>query len=338
MNFDRAKELVSNFDKQVLVVGDVMLDRFVRGSVGRFSPEAPSCPVLDQTETETMLGGAGNVATNLAHLGAKCVRLVGLSGYDTIGQELNWHMQQAEENIDNQLVRCGNRPTTVKTRFVAHDDRHLLRHDVETTEPGTDQDQKMLLNRVRDMARICQGIIVEDYDKGTITRDVMGAIMDIAAGQNIPVFIDPKKNHWEHFRDAEVVKPNLDEAFAAMGRPDQVGCPECSIEEAGQWLLRYTRAKAVIITRGEEGMSLFERDADGTGIAWALPTPVEVVDVSGAGDTTMATLTLARLAGASWLEAMDLANTAAGIAVGKPGTSTVSAEELLSRFGGEENA
>ncbi len=326
MNAERAQELVSNFDKQVLVIGDVMLDRFVRGSVNRFSPEAPSCPVLEQDSEMRMLGGAGNAANNLAALGAKCVRLVGLIGHDSDGQELRWILTKETDGIDDQLVRT-LRPTTVKTRFVSQDDRHLLRCDNEETEPASEQDQKALLNKIRDMARICAGIVIEDYDKGVITRDTVRAIMDIARSQNIPVFVDPKKNHWEHFQGAEVVKPNLVEAYAAMGKKVD-GCPECGLEDLGEQLLHYTRAKAVIITRAAEGMSLF----DGTDIAWVEPKPVEVVDVSGAGDTTMATLTLARLAGASWMEAMELANNAAGIAVGKPGTSTVTAEELVSSF------
>ena len=331
MNAERARELVGNFDKQVLVIGDVMLDRFVRGSVNRFSPEAPSCPVLEQDSAVRMLGGAGNAAANFTSLGAKCVRLVGMRGHDPDGQELRLVLSETE-GIDDQLVRT-TRPTTVKTRFVSQDDRHLLRCDHEDAAPASEQDQKFLLMKIRDMARICAGIVIEDYDKGVITRDTIRAIMDIARANSIPVFVDPKKNHWEHFQGAELVKPNLVEAYAAMGKKSE-DCPECELEELGEQLLRYTRAKAVVITRGVDGMSLF----DGTGIAWVEPEPVEVVDVSGAGDTTMATLTLARLAGASWLEAMELANTAAGVAVGKRGTATVSAEELLSRFGGNENA
>lgn len=324
MNPDRAREIVGNFDKQVLVIGDVMLDRWISGSVKRFSPEAPSCPVLDGQAKTSMLGGAGNVAINLNRFGAKCVRLVGYCGDDPAGKELRWILQNCKQ-IDDQLIVCAWRITTEKTRYLS-DGRHLLRHDVETTEPPSEQYQKQLLNNVRDMARICAGIVVADYDKGVITQGTIRAIFDIAKVHGIPVFIDPKKDHWEHFRGAEVVKPNEVEAYAALG----IKPGSCPVEDVGDRLLKYTRAKAVIITRGAAGMVLFEKGGE---CGKSIPTPVKVVDVSGAGDTAMAALALARIAGATWGEAMELANTASGIAVTKPGTSTVPKDELLSRYG-----
>jgi D-beta-D-heptose 7-phosphate kinase/D-beta-D-heptose 1-phosphate adenosyltransferase len=335
MNQDRAKELVSNFDKQVLVVGDIMLDKFIWGDVKRFSPEAPSCPVFDYSHEERMLGGAGNVASNLDALGAKCVRLTGIVGYDAEGREVR-HMLRQGNNIDDQLQWSG-RPTTVKIRFVSQDDRHLLRYDREVIDPLRDVNQKILLAKVRELVRVVSGVVIEDYGKGVLGGETIARIISMAEERGIPVFVDPKTDHWEYFNGVEMVKPNLVEAYAALGK-NSSGCPECSLEDVGESLLKYTRAKAVVITRGEDGMSVFDSEDEGTGIAWAEPLPVDVVDVSGAGDTTMATLTLARLAGASWLEAMDLANAAAGVVVGKRGTATVTAAELLSRFEGDENA
>ena len=346
MNSARAHEIVGNFFKQVLVVGDVMLDRFIRGDVNRFSPEAPSCPVLDLACEETMLGGAGNAATNLGALGAKCVRLVGLVGYDDPGAEifrmLQGHSQilsgahgtkpfREESPVDNNLVRAPGRPTTTKTRFVSHaDDVHLLRVDQEDTSPASKRLFESLSHQIRQWSSVVSGIVVEDYGKGVVTPDLLRLVLMLGEERNIPVFIDPKKDHWEHFRGAEVVKPNEVEAYAALG----IKPGSCPIEDVGDRLLKYTRAKAVIITRGQEGMSLFTQDGE---CITAVPDPVESVDVSGAGDTAMSALSLSRIAGATWEEAMELANTASGIAVTKPGTSTVSKDELLSRYG-EENA
>jgi len=336
MRIDRALELVNNFDKQILVIGDVMLDKFVYGYVHRFSPEFPSCVVLDHFQEDLMLGGAGNSAANLIALGAKCVRLCGLVGYDTEGQKLRWMLQNEYSGIDDQLQKT-KRPTTVKTRFVSQDGNHLLRYDKEDITPSNGLEQKLMLEKVKDMIRIVSAVIVEDYDKGSITRDSIRSIMNMANLKGIPVFVDPKSSHWEHFRGAEVITPNVAEAYGALGRkPPREGeiSVEYSVEEVGKTLLKYTRANAVIITRGKDGMSLF--DGDGSR-AWALPEPTTVVDVSGAGDTAMAALTLARVAGASWLESMELANIAAGISVSKRGTATVNVEELLLKIRRNEN-
>lgn len=326
MNPERASELLSNFSKQVLVVGDVMLDRFIRGEVKRFSPEAPSCAVLSFTSQTSMLGGAGNAAANLGKLGAKCVRLVGLIGYDDGGRDLKRLMRGDTGPVDNQLCSSINRLTTIKTRFVSQADGvHLLREDRETVRPLDDAEQNTLLNTIERWSPVVSGIVVADYGKGVVTPSLLRKVFSIGLKSNIPVFIDPKKTHWEHFKGAELVKPNLSEAYVALGLRDG----SCSVEELGEKLLKFTRAKAVIITRGSDGMSLFTEDE----MVWSLPTPTKVVDVSGAGDTAMATLALARMAGATWVEAMDLANMASGIAVGTSGTATVSAEELLNKYG-----
>jgi D-beta-D-heptose 7-phosphate kinase/D-beta-D-heptose 1-phosphate adenosyltransferase len=282
-----------------------------------------------------MLGGAGNAAANLGALGAKCVRLVGLVGYDEHGRDIELLMRDALRNeqspVDNQLVKSPTRTTTAKTRFVSRaDDVHLLRFDREEALPASKREFESLSHPIRQWSSVVSAIVVEDYGKGVVTPDLLRLVSMLGEERNVPVFIDPKKYHWEHFRGAEVVKPNEVEAYAALGlKPGS-----CPIEDVGDRLLKYTRAKAVIITRGAAGMVLFEKDGE---CGKSIPNPVNAVDVSGAGDTAMSALTLARVAGATWAEAMDLANTASGIAVTKPGTATVSAEELLSRYG-EENA
>lgn len=337
MNRARVQELLSSFEsKQVLVIGDVMLDTFVWGNVNRFSPEAPSCPVLDFDHEELMLGGAGNVATNLSALGAKCVRLVGLVGYDDYGREIERLIQRQMSpdvispsgSVDNNLVKSSDRKTTSKIRFVSQEDAvHLLRFDHEETTPACDREQDSLLYEAKRWLNVVSGVVIEDYGKGVVTREVIRDLMAAAKERNIPVFVDPKKDHWEHYQGAELVKPNKSEAYAALGLKGV----EDETSDVGDRLLKYTRAKAVAVTLGSEGIMLFEEGKKAT-LSVTRPD-ITAVDVSGAGDTTMAALTLARLAGADWREAMNLANTAAGIAVGKRGTSTVTADELLTKYG-----
>jgi rfaE bifunctional protein kinase chain/domain len=326
MNRERVSELMSNFSKQVLVVGDVMLDRFVYGDVDRFSPEAPSCRVLSFANEATMLGGAGNSARNLGTLGAKCVRLTGVIGHDDGGRDIKRLLNADTGAIDNVLVHSPTRATTLKTRFVSQADGvHLLRSDRETIRPLDDAEQSNLFHAINQWSSVVAGIVVADYGKGVVTPSLLRLVSSIGLERNIPIFIDPKKTHWEHFKGVELVKPNLEEAYNALGLREGT----CSVDELGERLLKFTRAKAVIITRGSDGMSLFTEDE----MVWSSPAPTKVIDVSGAGDTAMSALALARMAGATWAEAMELANMAAGIAVGKSGTATVSAEEILNKYG-----
>jgi D-beta-D-heptose 7-phosphate kinase/D-beta-D-heptose 1-phosphate adenosyltransferase len=318
----RVEELTGNFDKRFLVVGDVMLDRFVWGNVERFSPEAAACPVLEFERETKMLGGAGNVATNLLALGASSVCLTGLVGRDRDGYELQHRIGYGK--IEDLLLIL-DRPTTTKTRFVA-EDKHLLRFDRETLEPASESETKVILERISSRMQDVDAIIVQDYAKGAVTPFLIRELMKLAAENNTPVFVDPKSDLWPFFKGAALVKPNLPEAMSAFGVVGKEH--EGLVERWGRSMLKYTRAGAVVVTRGRDGMSLFTKEEE----AWAVPQPVDVVDVSGAGDTTMSTLVLSRLAGATWVEAMELANVAAGVAVGKRGTSTVTTDELLDRY------
>ncbi len=305
-----------------------MLDQFVQVRVDRFSPESPTCPVLDfQSETK-MLGGAGNVATNLVALGACAVRLLGLIGHDSSGRELSDLVRQSKV-ADHLFSVCG-RPTTTKVRYITGD-KHLMRFDRETTKPADEFDTAILLNEIHKWAwKKIDGIVLQDYAKGVVTPYLIRALMDAAKENDVPVFVDPKSEHWQHFRGAALVKPNLPEIRTAFGVSEESAN---TAEFLGRSMLQYTRAEAVVVTRGRDGMSLFTEDEE----AWIIPNSIEVVDVSGAGDTSMAALVLCRLAGASWVEALELANAAAGIAVGKRGTSIVTADELLNKFPEEEN-
>jgi D-beta-D-heptose 7-phosphate kinase/D-beta-D-heptose 1-phosphate adenosyltransferase len=328
----RVEELTGNFNKRLLVVGDVMLDRFVWGSVERFSPEAAACPVLDFESEMKMLGGAGNVATNLVSMGADAVHLTGLVGRDPEGRQLQ---RLAGDGEIHEMMLMGERPTTTKTRYVA-EDKHLLRFDREETHPIEEWEAEILLERIQIWkmggcrsqiaGEPVDAIVIQDYAKGAVTPFLVRELMKMADASNIPVFVDPKSDLWPFFQGAALVKPNLPEAMSAFGVVGKEH--EGLVERWGRSMLKYTRAEAVVVTRGKDGMSLFTEDVE----AWAVPQPVDVVDVSGAGDTSMATLVLSRLAGATWVEAMSLANAAAGIAVGKRGTSTVTTDELLDRY------
>jgi D-beta-D-heptose 7-phosphate kinase/D-beta-D-heptose 1-phosphate adenosyltransferase len=290
--------------------------------VERFSPEAAACPVLEFERETKMLGGAGNVATNLLALGASSVCLTGLVGRDRDGYELQHRIGYGK--IEDLLLIL-DRPTTTKTRFVA-EDKHLLRFDRETLEPASESETKVILERISSRMQDVDAIIVQDYAKGAVTPFLVRELMKLAAESNTPVFIDPKSDLWPFFKGAALVKPNLPDAMSAFGVVGKEH--EGLVERWGRSMLKYTRAGAVVVTRGRDGMSLFTKEEE----AWAVPQPVDVVDVSGAGDTTMATLVLSRLAGATWVEAMELANVAAGVAVGKRGTSTVTTDELLDRY------
>lgn len=318
---ERAAELTSRFDKHLLVIGDVMLDRFVWGSVGRNSPEAPACEVLRYDSQESMLGGAGNVAANLGALGAHA-QLVGLFGDDRNGDDLQGLIHHVAKQgwLSGKLLHSA-RPTTTKTRYVAGT-THLLRVDSESTSDCEDSEADGLLEGIHwpDV----DGIIVQDYAKGVVTPYLINSLMELARLHIKPVFVDPKSEHWELFKGASLVKSNLIEARSAYASGDG----RESVLELGQSLLQRTQAEAIVVTQGQDGMSLFSSKD-----AFREPScAVEVVDVSGAGDTSMAALVLSRLAGASWAESLELANAAAGIAVGKRGTSTVTTDELLESF------
>jgi D-beta-D-heptose 7-phosphate kinase/D-beta-D-heptose 1-phosphate adenosyltransferase len=206
---------------------------------------------------------------------------------------------------------------------------HILRFDKEDTSPADEREQESILREADKWWNVVSALVIADYGKGVFSGRFLIRLMSAARDRGIPIFVDPKKDHWEHFKGCSVVKPNLQEAYKALGL--KVG--DEHIDNIGAKLLLLTRAEAVAITQGDQGISLYSHREN----IHSKARPVTAVDVSGAGDTTMAALTLARIAGASWQEALTLANTAAEIAVMKPGTSTVSADELLSKYG-EENA
>jgi D-beta-D-heptose 7-phosphate kinase/D-beta-D-heptose 1-phosphate adenosyltransferase len=317
---DRAGTLIRTFpERRLLIVGDVILDRYVWGRVDRISPEAP-VPVVQVTRESVMPGGAGNVARNVAALAGQ-VELVAVVGEDDTGQELTRLLADWKIGGTGLLTEPG-RPTTVKTRVIARA-QQVVRFDRELEEPLAPATVDRLLATVRGRAGHVEGVILQDYGKGVLIPDVLRALMSTCTEVGVPVFVDPKAEHWECYHGAELIKPNLREAEGVTGirvRNDD------DLARLGRGVLDRTGARTVAITRGESGISLFYQ----AGGADNVPTQAKAVaDATGAGDTAIATLTLAKLAGGSWVEAASLANAAAGVVVEVPGTASVGPDELL---------
>jgi D-beta-D-heptose 7-phosphate kinase / D-beta-D-heptose 1-phosphate adenosyltransferase len=313
-------ELVRRFtDARVLVLGDVMLDRYVSGNAGRLSPEAP-IPVLRPMSSRATLGGAANVALNVAMLGGH-VALVGVIGDDAAGAEVA-RLLAVSPGIAPYLVVATARPTTAKTRFLAGV-HQLLRLDEETTAPIDQATRATLLQRFAEALETADVVVLSDYAKGLLTDDVLRAVMARAGAMGRRVIADPKRIDFGAYRGATVLTPNEQEVRQGT-RID--AADDLEADRAGRLALDMTGGEAVVVTRSEKGLTLVRRDQP----ALHLPTRArEVADVSGAGDTLVAALAVALGAGASLPEASVLANITAGISVGKQGTATVSREELL---------
>jgi rfaE bifunctional protein kinase chain/domain len=307
--------------RSILVVGDLMIDEWIWGGVTRISPEAP-VPVVEVVNHSFTLGGAGNVANNLCALGAH-VEFVGTVGEDPFAADVR-RMLREERVDDTGVFAVGDRPTTRKTRIVAHN-QQVVRADWEVTSSLRAEDRKRVVACVRERAARCDAVILSDYAKGLISRDVVEAARACAL-----VLADPKPQNLPLFADVTCVAPNLHEASAATGisvGDPSTGAGQAALERAGRKLLDDLRCKYVVITLGEHGMSLFGHD----GARLDVPSVArKVFDVSGAGDTVVAVLALALAAGAPIERAMQLANYAAGAVVEKLGTATASAEEILS--------
>ena len=312
-------DIVRRFgEARVLVVGDVMLDRYVSGSAGRLSPEAP-IPVLRPTHSHATLGGAANVALNIATLGGQA-RLIGVAGADAAGAELDRLL--ACSRIATHLVTVPDRATTVKTRFMAGA-HQLLRLDEETTTALGPQAAQALLAKVEDALEPGDVVVLSDYAKGVLSDELLGGIIALAAERGATVIADPKRDDFRAYRGAAVLTPNEHEVRLAT-RID--AADDIDADRAGRAALAQIDGQAVLVTRSARGLTLVRRDAP----ALHLPTRArEVADVSGAGDTLVAALAVALAAGGSLPEASVLANITAGISVGKPGTATVSRDELL---------
>jgi rfaE bifunctional protein kinase chain/domain len=315
----RLEEILSGFtSSRVMVLGDLMLDHFLWGTVTRISPEAP-VPVVEVSDETTRLGGAANVARNIHTLGAQPV-LVGLVGDDLHGKTLLRAI--GEEGIDTRcVVTDPERGTTVKTRVVAHS-QQVVRADREDIRDVVGKTFQQILDGVNQEIDGVQALIISDYGKGVITAEILRQVLGLAKQRGKFVAVDPKESHFDLYRGVSMITPNQKEAGYAYGKAIT---DQASLKEVGQGMLQRFQLEALLITRGEEGMSLFEGD----GTLTHFPSMArEVYDVTGAGDTVVGSLTVARTAGASLKEAALISNHAAGIAVGDVGTTAVTFQEL----------
>ena len=303
---------------RVLVLGDVILDRYVIGTAGRLSPEAP-IPVLRPTRTHSTLGGAANVALNIASLGGKCT-LVGVIGEDAAGQEVLELLTKAP-GIDARLVVLAGRPTTAKTRFMVGS-HQLLRLDEETTEAIDTRTSANLLDIVGAALDQAEVIVLSDYAKGVLCDAVLADVIKLARKRGKLVIADPKRADFSAYRGVSLLTPNESEVSKAtwIDAADDKGA-----ERAGLATLAATEGEAVLVTRSFKGLTLVRRDLP----ILHMPTRArEVADVSGAGDTLVAALAIALAVGAELPEAAALANLTAGLSVAKQGTATVSRDEV----------
>jgi rfaE bifunctional protein kinase chain/domain len=326
----RARRILQTASRvPVLVVGDVMLDHFIWGDVGRISPEAP-VPVVDFIRESYMPGGAANVARNLTSLEVK-TELFGIIGQDDAAQKLSGLLRRYEIGCRGLLVNA-ERPTSLKTRIVAHK-QQVVRIDREARNGLAPSEVQRLLAGIEKKLASAGAVILGDYGKGVISQPFLDDLKTLSRKQGIWLSLDPKPTHKLDLTGFSLITPNRKEAFELAGLPDDTrnGDPikDASLLLVARQLLERFRPAILLITLGELGMLLCERDRP----PFHIPTLAqEVFDVSGAGDTVISVFTLAIVGGASPLEAAILANHAAGIVVGKVGTATVSPDELLASF------
>jgi rfaE bifunctional protein kinase chain/domain len=323
MRKSRVREITRAMRRsRIAVVGDIMLDRYIWGQVDRISPEAP-VPVVAVADMTVRPGGAANVAWNLVSLGIKAA-LAGVVGADSSAEELK-RLMRGKGLAEASLVTDPGRPTTEKIRIIAHS-QQVVRADFESGEPMREAVLRKLLAAVKAAVTGAKAVIVSDYGKGVVSSDVMDLVRELCRTKKVPFLIDPKEGHFSLYRGAFAVTPNKKEAGGFYNRKIR---SEADLDSVGGDLLRDLEAAAVLITRGEEGMTLYEK----RGQRRHFPARAsEVYDVTGAGDTVISVLAAGLAAGATVREAIELANAAAGIVIRELGTAVVRSEELEAAF------
>ncbi|NQT75565.1 MAG: D-glycero-beta-D-manno-heptose-7-phosphate kinase [Candidatus Omnitrophica bacterium] len=320
---DKFKKIISRFSKvRALVIGDLILDEFLWGDVSRISPEAP-VPVVWVRSESFMPGGAANVANNIYALGGK-VHLAGVVGTDERGRILTQELEKKGINVGG-IVIDGERPTTLKTRVIAHH-QQMVRIDKEKMD-GLDSGLiTQMIDYAKEIIDDIDAIIIEDYGKGVITPRLLKEILRLARRHKKIVIVDPKEEHFRYYKGVTAITPNHHEASKVTGIKVK---DNDSLINIGNALLNKLKCEAVLMTLGENGMQLFEKKGRITHI----PTVAQdVFDVSGAGDTVIGTFTLALAAGAGMIDAARISNFAAGAVVGKVGIAVVTQKELLSKI------
>lgn len=306
-------------EKKIIVFGDLMLDRYLWGNVTRISPEAP-VPIINIEDEEIRFGGAGNVANNLIGLGALPV-VVGVVGDDDWGKIFRSLLLE-RSLIDNGLVVDSQRPTTMKTRIIGNS-QHIARVDRERIFPINQNIQTKIINFITEIINDVEAVIIQDYNKGVVNANLIHEIIDQANRSGKTVTADPKFNNFWEFEGITVFKPNKKEAEEALAMKIQT---EEDLKTAGNKIIERLDGEAVLITRGNEGMALFEKKSQPT---FLKTRARKVADVSGAGDTVISTLTFALAAGCSMQEAVQLANYAAGLVCEEVGVVPVDGGKLV---------
>jgi len=323
INRSRATEILDRLrDRNVVVLGDVMLDEFVWGDVTRISPEAP-VPVVDVKRESVHLGGAANVLANLVSLGARG-SVIGVIGNDRAGDQISSGLRELNPHAEAHLIVDESRPSTTKTRIIAHS-QLVVRADRELRTPVNADVEQQIIAHLKDSVAHADALVISDYDKGVVTPRVLAEVLPFAH-ERIPVLIDPKLRNFDSYRPATLVTPNHHEALRMSGTEED---SDEGLQEAARIIQNKLACDSVLITRGDRGMMLMEGDA---APVYVDTVAREVYDVTGAGDTVIAALASALAAGASMVEAAVIANHAAGIVVGKVGTATASPAELLATF------
>ncbi len=317
---DQVVKIADNIGKaKILILGDVMLDEYLHGTVSRISPEAP-VPVVEINHEQTRLGGAANVANNVRSLG-DTPYLIGTIGLDDAAIKMSQLLKENDISHD-YLVDDKERRTTIKTRIVAHS-QQVVRADKEDAFEISAKVEKVILDRFEKVADQIKAVIISDYGKGVITRSLLEKLIPACIEKDIFVAVDPKDAHFFHYKKVSVVTPNHHEAGFVAGRKIR---SDHDLEVVGKELLERLEAKSILITRGEKGMALFHA----SGEIDYLPTVAQkVFDVTGAGDTVIAVFVSAVAAGADLTEAAIIANCAAGVVVGEIGTASVTKETLV---------
>lgn len=318
----RALDIISNFPKAgVLVVGDVMVDHFIWGNVSRISPEAP-VPVVDVQKDSILLGGCANVLNNIYGMGGK-VYVAGVIGSDNMGKKLLSELRKKKIETHGIVVEKG-RPTTLKTRIVAHG-QQMVRFDKESRRKIPPSSIDKILNYIKSLRKKIGAVVISDYNKGVVSGDLIQGIKKIANHSGLYICLDPKQNNFSVYKGVHIITPNHHEVIRAAGN-EITGTDD--IQKISEFLLKKYSFPAMLVTRGEEGMSLFENGRKIVHTYFSAQAK-EVYDVTGAGDTVIGMLALGLAAKANMKEATCLANLAAGIVVGKVGTATVSQNELI---------
>ena len=307
--------------KEIIVIGDVMLDHFIKGSVSRISPEAP-VPVVNVEQEDFVAGGAGNVAVNLAVLGAK-PKVISVLGDDANGIILKQFLENKGTDVSKMVIDA-TRPTTQKVRIIA-ERQQVVRVDRESKAHINKKVGAECLTNFKEALKTAKGVIMSDYGKGMLSDHNIQDIIKACRAKNIPVCVDPKIDNFLKYKNITCMTPNMKEAWEGMGLPPKKD--EESILNLGKKILKTLKADSILITRSAQGMSLFEKGKNPK-ITTIKATAKEVFDVTGAGDTVISVLTLALACKASLKDAAFIANEAAGLVVAKLGTATVTTDEI----------